>query len=158
MSLPKKGKPIPKDLAREYLKTIAEGLRAEAESGKHSPSFLHSPVTGTGYRAPAFQLAADVLEAVADGERSLGYLINGTGLAGHYQRAVNEVCRQAIAARCHGEPISRERAFVLADKTLRRNDSKRLFLEYQRHHGHVIDLPFKGVDSLGWPAHRADKG
>jgi len=151
MSLPKEGKPIPADLAREYLETMADALRKEAESSIHSPSFYHFSASGIGYVKPAFELAAAVLERVADGERNFGDLIERRGLGLHYQRAVDEVCRQAIEARCKGQPISREQAFAAADETLNRNDSKRLFLEYQRHHGHVIELPFKGADSPAWP-------
>jgi len=146
MSLPKKGKPIPADLAREYLKTIAGALRKEGNSGWHSKSFYHSPLMGTGYRQPAFELAAAVLERVADGEQNFGDLIEGRGLGLHYQQAVDEVCRQATLARFRGQPITKEQAFALADEALGRNDSKRLFLAYQRHHNHVIDLPFKGMD------------
>lgn len=149
MSLPKKGKPIPGDLARKYLRDIAEGLRAEARSGRHSKSFYRA-ATG-GYIEPAFELAASVLEAVADGEKEFGHLIERRGLGQHYQQAVTAVCRAAIDARFKGERITREEAYRRADEALGRSDSKRLFLAYQRHHDHIIELPFKGVDSPSWP-------
>lgn len=157
MSLPKKGKPIPRDLAREYLKTIADALRKESKSGRHAPGFLHSPTVGGGYRVPAFELAAAVLERVADGGKTFGDLIDGRGLSRHYEQAVSEVWQQTIDACIKGEPISREEAFRRADDALGWSDdrdgksyspSKRYFLEYQKHHGHVIELPFKGEEQI----------
>lgn len=153
MSLPKEGKPIPADLAREYLKTIAEALRAEAKRGKYHESFLVSPFCG-----PAFGLAADVLEAVADGKRNFGGLIEGRGLARPYTDAVTEVRRQAIKAHCKGEPITRDRAFELADEVLNSSKSGEYFYAFQRHHGHVIDLPFKGTNSPAWTRDHYGKG
>lgn len=153
MNETKKGNPVPADLARAYLKDIAAALRGELEKPGTGRAFYRPDSEGFSdnayqridYRAAddALALAAHVLEAVADGERNLGALIDGRGKGVHYELAAQAVLKAIFGAFEAGTPISREEAYRRADDALGRTDSKKLFLAHEKQHGR-LPWPTKG--------------
>lgn len=121
MSLPEKGQPVPADVAAIWLRDVAGALRDDADN----PEYLKRAFAGRYREAPlpheresragmldtagqdyALRLAADVLEAIADGKRDLGRLIRRTGKALIYFESFNRVNGEITLARHKGESIT----------------------------------------------------
>ena len=121
MTLPTKGQPVPADVAAIWLRDVAGALRDDADN----PEYLKRAFAGRYREAPlpheresragmldsagqdyALRLAADVLEAIADGKRDMGRLIRRTGKALIYFESFNRVNGEITLARHKGESIT----------------------------------------------------